>query len=452
MSRKILIVDDEKRIRLIVSRLLESRGYIVVQAEDGNMALEQLAEKPDLIILDYKMPGLDGMATLKQIKEKGYSGKVIFLTAFGSIPNAVAAMQEGAYDYITKPFANDEFLITIERALKTKELEQELDQARKLLEEKYSVQGIITGNKKMMNLLDMLQRVATGDTHIVISGESGTGKELFAKAVHQQSPRKNKPFVALNCSALPDTLIESELFGYKKGAFSGAERNKPGLVQEADTGTLFLDEIGEMGPEAQAKVLRFAQSGEFIALGDNKPSKVNVRIIAATNRDLSQQVEEGSFRADLFYRLNVVEMKLPPLKERSEDIPLLIKHFINKHGSKHGRENYSFSPRAHQCLMSHAWPGNIRELENVVKGALVLAVDNPMGLDSLPEKLRCPGLDMVSDKGASVQEKIAQQQEMIEKAAIIKALENNKQNRTHAAEELGISRNTLIRKIKKYGI
>lgn len=453
MSKTILVVDDESRIRLIVGRLLESRGYHVLKAEDGKQALEFIPQQPDLVILDYKMPGMDGMETLRRIKELDFSGKIIFLTAFGSIPNAVAAMQEGAYDYITKPFVNEEFLITVERALKVNDLEEELVQARKQLKEKYSIQGIITGNRQMMNLIDMLERVSAGDTNVVISGESGTGKELFAKAIHQQSNRSHKPFVALNCSALPDSLLESELFGYKKGAFSGADRNKPGLVQQAHNGTLFLDEIGEMGAEAQAKVLRFTQSGEFIILGDNKPSHVDVRIIAATNRDLGAEVDAGNFRADLFYRLNVVEMQIPPLRERAEDVPLLVKHFIKKHGEKQKRGGFTFSAAAFDCLLAHSWPGNVRELENIVKGALVLALENPMDINSLPEKFRkSSNTNTGFAQTSSVQEQILLKQEEIEKEAILKALDNNNQNRTHAAEELGISRNTLIRKIKKYGI
>jgi DNA-binding NtrC family response regulator len=454
MKEKILVVDDERRIRLILRRLLQKRGYEVDAAESGERALELSADSPpDLVLLDLKMPGIGGLETLKALQNRCFPGKVVILTAFGTISSAVEAMRLGAYDYITKPFVNEELMMAVERALDHQRAKRELAEARRRLEESFSIGGIITGNAEMKNLLDVVNRIAPTDTPALIQGESGTGKELFAQAIHQHSPRKNRRFVAINCSALPNTLIESELFGYKKGAFSGAEGSKPGLVEKADGGTLFLDEVAEMGPDAQAKLLRFAQSGEFIPLGGTEMGRVNVRLIAASNRDLEGEVRKGRFRDDLFYRLNVVMLKIPPLRERPEDIPLLIDHFLNKFAPDLGKADYRFAPEALDLLQLYKWPGNVRELENAVRSALVMAIESPVGQESLPATVRVPlPVQFEQDEESTLREVVTSHQEALERKAIVKALSDYDGNRTRTAARLGISRNTLLRKIKRYGI
>lgn len=456
MKPRILIVDDERKIRLVLKRLLEGRGYEVTQAESGVQALESAgAHPPDLVLLDLRMPGMDGLETLKQLFSGGFKAKVIMMTAFGSITSAVEAMRSGAYDYITKPFSNDELLLGIERALEHERLQRDLSVARRQLEDKYSVKGIVAASREMLDLLGMVKRIAPTDTPALILGESGTGKELIAKAIHQESHRSEQPFLAINCSAVPAGLVESELFGYQRGAFTGADRPKKGLVSQADGGTLFLDEIADLNPEAQAKLLRFAQSGEFIPLGGTKAQKVDVRLIAATNRDLEKAVAEQEFRADLFYRLNVVMLRIPPLRERREDIPLLVEHFLRLFGPQYGKEGYSFSPQAFIALQKYSWPGNIRELENAVKSALVMADHPTMGEELLPPTVRRaePSLEEIDfAEEISLPAFISEQQEIIEFKAIRRALKETSGNRTHAAKQLGISRNTLLRKMKRYGL
>lgn len=454
MRSIILVVDDEKKIRLVLKRLLQKKGFEVTEAPDGKAALESAADDPpDLVLLDLKMPKKDGMQTLKDLQEKGFAGKVIMMTAFGTIASAVEAMREGAYDYITKPFSNDEIMLSIERALEHGRLQRDLTYARQQLQDKYSVSGIVAAGRKMLDLLAVVKRIAVTDTPALIVGESGTGKELIAKAIHQESSRRNKQFFAINCSAVPATLIESELFGYRKGAFTGAERSKPGIVAEADGGTLFLDEVAELSPEAQAKLLRFTQSGEFISLGDTKSKKVDVRLLAATNKDLEEEINEGRFRDDLFYRLNVVMLKIPPLRERAEDIPLLVDHFLRLHGSEYGKEGFLFDKDAIQVLITHAWPGNVRELENAIKSALVMAESSPMSADLLPVTTKKPSIKKIKlGSEQTLPDALLEQQESLERNAIQDALKQTGGNRTRAAEILGISRNTLLRKIRQYGI
>ena len=451
---KILVVDDEEKIRFVLSCLLGDHGYEVETASDGKAAFEA-AEKfvPDLILLDLEMPVMGGSEALKELKQLGFADKVIILTAFGTIPSAVEAMRLGAYDYLTKPFVNEELLLVIERALERSRMERELTDARSRLEEQFSVGGIVTVNSEMRRLLETVVRIAPTDTPVLITGESGTGKELFAQAIHQHSARKNKAFLSLNCGALPETLIESELFGFRRGAFTGANMAKPGLVEQADGGTLLLDEIGEMGPEAQVKLLRFAQSGEFIRLGGTEAGRVDVRLIAASNQDLENAISEGRFRADLFYRLNVVSISIPPLRKRRDDIPPLVEHFLKKHGPSLGKEDYRFTPEALEVIQVHDWPGNVRELENAVHSALAMAVDTPIGADLLPLTVSRGALEGVhADGGVKMREMVSAQQETVEKRAIIDALESCGGNRSKAAKALGVGRNTLLRKMKRYGI
>ena len=451
---KILVVDDEEKIRFVLSCLLGDQGYEVATASDGGEALEAAEEiAPDLILLDLEMPVMDGSEALKELKRLGLADKVIILTAYGTIPSAVEAMRLGACDYLTKPFVNEELLLVIERALKQHKMERELTDARSRLEEQFSVGGIVTVNSEMRRLLETVVRIAPTDTPVLITGESGTGKELFAQAIHQHSRRKSKAFLTLNCGALPETLIESELFGFRRGAFTGANAAKPGLVEQADGGTLFLDEIGEMGPEAQVKLLRFAQSGEFIRLGGTEAGKVGVRLIAASNQDLESAISEGRFRADLFYRLNVVSISIPPLRERRDDIAPLVEHFLKKYGPSLGKDDYRLAPEALEAIQVHDWPGNVRELENAVHSALAMADGSPVGPELLPVTVsRSAAMGAHVDEGASMRDMVSAQQEAVEKKAIIDALESCGGNRSRAAKALGVGRNTLLRKMKRYGI
>ena len=451
MSNKILIIDDEAKIRLILSSLLEDEGYQVTEAVNGHKGLEQVAEfSPDLIILDMKMPEMSGEDVLRELHSSGFSGRIIILTAFGSIPSAVKAIHAGAYDYITKPFDTDDLLLKVRRALEQINLEKELANAKSIIEENYSAAGIVTNNSEMKRLLELIKRAAPSDVPILIQGSSGTGKELFAKAIHQHSTRKNQSFVAVNCGAIPDNLIESELFGYKKGAFSGANTNKKGLFEEADGGTLFLDEIGEMNLEAQVKLLRVTQSGEYMPVGTTQAKQCNVRIIAATNKPLEESIKSGSFREDLYYRINVVNILVPNLADRLDDIPLLVKHFLNKLDSS----VQHCSPEVMRLLQCYSWPGNVRELQNVITGAVTLSSETHLKIEDLPERISKFAKPAAIEKAAtgSLHEVVSEQKEATEKAIILEALEACNHNQTRASRQLGIGRRTLIRKLQKYGI
>jgi DNA-binding NtrC family response regulator len=453
MQGKILIVDDERKMRRVLSSVLESEGYKVEVAADGKGALAQLAEfDPDLILLDLKMPGMDGMQTLGELQKAGFRGNVVILTAYGTIPSAVQAVHSGAYDFLTKTSDTEEILLTIKRALEQVRLERRLAEAETKLSERFSIKGIITRSSQMERLLELVAKVAPTDVSVLISGESGTGKELFARAIHQHSGRKDGPFVALNCGAIPETLIESELFGHGRGAFTGAVQSKAGLVKQADGGTLFLDEIGEMGLEAQVKLLRFAQSGEYIPVGEVAPRSVDVRLIAASNADLEQAIEQGRFRSDLYYRLNVVSIGIPPLRERPEDIPPLIEHFLFKLGMPMGLAGYKFTPEALTALQLYNWPGNVRELENAVNSALVMAEQSPVGVEYLPARLRGEAVTALQAGSGSLPDRITQSRESVERTAIVEALSQTGYSMTKAAKKLGISRTTLFRRMRQYMI
>ena len=453
MNDRILVIDDELKIRMILKRMLESDGYQVRGAGGGQEGLAIVESfEPALILLDLKMPGMDGLEVLQNLGGAGYSGKVIILTAFGSISSAVQAMRAGAYDYITKPFDPEELLIVVERTLRQEKTERELRAAKQRLEEKYSVCGIVTANAEMEKLLETVLKIAPSDVSVMIHGASGTGKELFANAIHQHSFRSDGAFLALNCSAIPETLIESELFGYKAGAFTGASKNKLGLVAQADGGTMFLDEISELSPEVQAKLLRFLESGEFIPLGGSGKQEVDVRIISASNRNLSAEVASGRFREDLFYRLNVVTLSIPPLCDRADDIPLLIDHFLKKHSKEFGKTDFTFSPEALEVLQLYSWPGNVRELENAVKSALVLATESQIGVRDLPITLSnlYLGRELTETSCESLYKIASLHKETAEKSALLRALRQCDWNRTKTAKLLGIGRRTLFRKIKRY--
>jgi DNA-binding NtrC family response regulator len=458
LKARVLIVDDERRIRLVLDKLLKNRGYEVSLADGGESALAMIAdEPPDLVLLDLKMSGLSGMETLQRLRESGYGGKVVIMTAYGTIESAVEAMREGAYDYITKPFSNDDLLHSIERALDHERLKRELEMARRQLEGKFSIKGVIAASPAMIALLETVRRIAPTGAPALIVGESGAGKEVVAKAIHQESGLGYSPFVAINCGALPPALMESELFGYKRGAFTGADRSKTGLVAEADGGTLFLDEIAELSAEAQTKLLRFAETGEYIPLGDTRTHRVGVRLLAATNRDLEADVADGRFRADLFYRLNVVMLRVPPLRERPEEIPLFIEHFLKHHGSAIGRKSYRFDREALALLLAYRWPGNVRELENAVRSALLTAGSSPMRPGDLPPNVRRAHAYSGAGVNAqaadcNLQQLLERQQHDLEIEAIKSALKATDGNRSRAARMLSISRNTLLRKIRQYNL
>ena len=454
MKPRILIVDDESKICRLLKGLLEKKGYLVGVAGSGKAALESAAEDaPDLVLLDLKMPGMDGLEVLSRLRDTGFEGKVIIMTAFGTIESAVRAMREGAYDYVTKPFAKDELFALIERALEHRRLELELTHARNQLRDTYSLSGIIASSRAMLNLIEAVRRTAPTSAPAIISGESGTGKELIAKAIHQESARRERPFIAINCGAVPGNLIESELFGYVKGAFSGADKTKPGLVAAADGGTLFLDEVTELSAEAQSKLLRFAQSGEFIPVGGLEAQSVDVRLLAATNRDLEAAIEAGDFRGDLYYRLNVVRLSVPPLRERREEIPLFVEHFIAKHGPELGKADFRFDSEALELMSDHDWPGNVRELENAVRSALIMAEQSPMAVRTLPHGVRnAPTAAPKPDLDVPLQDGLRQLQQDYERRSILMALDQTGGNKARAAALLGISRNTLFKKLKEYKI
>jgi len=449
----ILIVDDEKNYLVILEALLAPEGYEVITEADPINALRLLKETDfDLVITDMKMPKMDGIELLNEVKKIDPELQVIIMTAYGTIEMAVEAMKKRAYDYITKPFRNEELKVTVKKALELYTLKKENRRLSEALTDRYRYGNIIGKSKEIIRIYDMIEKVSRSKASIMITGPSGTGKELIAKAIHFNSPRKNMPFVSINCGALTETLLESELFGHEKGAFTGAVTMKKGRFELADGGTLFLDEVGEMSPSLQVKLLRVLQEMEFERVGGTRTLQVDVRIVAASNQKLKQDVEKGVFREDLFYRLNVVQIEVPPLKERIEDIPLLVAHFIEKYrpSNRHGIE---LAPDVWKALYSHSWPGNIRELENVIESALVMSSDATITLDDLPaylvkkeeEKIE---LDRIVSQNLNLNEAL----ERIEEQLILRALKASDNVQSRAAEMLGISRHVMHYKIKKYGL
>ncbi|KUG22447.1 response regulator of zinc sigma-54-dependent two-component system [hydrocarbon metagenome] len=444
----ILVVDDGQSQREMLRDFLRSEGHTVMEAEEGEKALKTvLGGHFDLILLDYKMPGMDGLQVLKEIKQINPEIDVIIITAYGTIETAVEALKAGAIDYITKPVELDELIILVNRLAERRQLIQE----NKLLKEDLSKRGvtadkIIYKSQRMAELINLAGRVAASKASVLIQGESGTGKELLARLIHQLSPRAHKSIVVVNCGTLHENLLESELFGHEKGAFTGASSRRIGRFEEADGGTLFLDEIGELSPTIQVKLLRFLQEREFQRLGSNVNLQVDVRIISATNRDLETQVKEGTFREDLFYRLKVVTMSLPPLRERKEDLSILIDHFIDKFAAENGKNIQGLTAQARDILLKYDYPGNIRELVNIIERAVVIARNQYITTDDLPFKSVLPADD--SDKKASGV--LRDSVDDLEKRLIIEAMEKTQDNQTKAAEILGISERMLRYKLKKY--
>ena len=447
----ILVVDDDESLRRVTQLQLEEAGYRVLTAAKGSEALEQIEkDSPALVITDLKMPGLSGLDLLKKIRDSYPQTTVLMITAFGTVQTAVEAMKAGAYDYITKPIDYEELVLVVNRAMERQQLVEEIRSLRLSLDQKYGFESIIGRSKALLSVLEMAYRVAQRDSTVLIRGETGTGKELLAKAIHRNSRRKDRPFVTINCGTIPKDLLESELFGHVKGSFTGAFTPKRGKVEMADGGTLFLDEVGELPLELQVKLLRLIQNGEVEKVGAINPEQVDVRIVAATHRNLQNLIEDGVFREDLYYRLAVIPLELPPLREREEDIPELVQHLFLKAKQKHDLPNLRLPPPLVSRFCNYRWPGNVRELENVIERLVVLSAGDEIMLPDLPEFLRderqgAEGLHLeLPAQGISL--------EAVEKELIERALKKFDGNQTKAAAYLDISRRTLIYRIEKYGI
>ncbi|MEQ8190402.1 MAG: sigma-54 dependent transcriptional regulator [Candidatus Eremiobacterota bacterium] len=394
----ILVVEDEKPLRIALCNVLQDEGFCVLEAEDGKIALELMRDnRPNLIITDLKMPKVDGMKLLKRIKEIDQGLPVIVITAYGTSSTAIDAMKHGAYDYITKPFDLDEVLLTVKRALSHEALAMEVKALKDELSEKYRIDNIIGNSSQMQEIYKTIGRIAESKATVLIQGESGTGKELVANAVHYNSLRKNGPFIKMNCAALPETLLESELFGHEKGSFTGAVTARRGKFEAAHGGTIFLDEIGEMSPVLQSKLLRILQDQTFDRIGGNQSMTVDVRVIAATNKNLEEEVKKGNFREDLYYRLNVVFIQIPPLRNRKEDIIPLIEYFLRKYSSEVKSETIGISKAVVDILLNYDWPGNVRELENVIERSVVFSGGKTIVPEHLPVTLRATGQQRVEN-------------------------------------------------------
>ncbi|UCD59008.1 MAG: sigma-54-dependent Fis family transcriptional regulator [Candidatus Hydrogenedentota bacterium] len=442
----ILVVDDEKNTREALSKILHEDGYDVLAAADGYQAMDIVGrELPDLILADLKMPGMDGIELLSRTRLKGFDVPFVMMTAYGTVETAVEAMRKGAADYLTKPVNIEELEIQIRRILDHRRLLLETKELREQLRDKYKFKNIIGSSPQMQSIFKTVAQVAPSRATVLITGESGTGKELIASAIHQNGPRADKPYVKVSCSALSENLLESELFGHEKGAFTGALSTRQGRFEIAEGGTLFLDEIGEISPSTQVKLLGFLQDRKFERVGGNKTFEVDVRLIAATNKDLEKCIAEGTFRQDLFYRLNVITIKVPPLREKSSDVPLLVEHFAEKYAKENQKQIEGVSPDALAALIAYDWPGNVRELENVVERAVVMCNERTIGRHYFPvvtgtEEREAQGIPPIP--GSSLEE--------IEKYAIKKTLEAVGGNRTRAAEILRVSLRKIQYKLKEF--
>ncbi len=447
----ILIVDDDKNIcKMIEASLRKERKYDIQTALSGEACLRIVREElPDLVLLDIQMPGIDGIETLKRIKQEDTRIPVIMMTAHGTIERAVSSMKLGAYDFLTKPFARDRLLITVQNALINSSLKKEVDELRSELKHKYAFENIIGQSGAMQDVFRAVEKVVNSNVTVLIQGESGTGKELIARAIHMHSAtRADKPFVAVNCSALPESILESELFGHEKGSFTGASARRIGKFEQANGGTIFLDEIALMTPATQSKVLRVLQEREFERVGGNDLIKVDVRVISATNKDLEEAMKKGDFREDLYYRISVFPIKLPPLRERKEDIPLLAAHFLKKFNQQEGKEIEGITADALDLLMSYNWPGNVRELENAIERAVVLSNGPEITAKDLPAAVRSLGEKRIYETDNTLASWI----EKLEEEALRQALLECEGNISRTAKKLGIGRATIYRKAKKYGL
>jgi two-component system NtrC family response regulator len=444
------VVDDDTSLRRVMKMQLEEAGYEVSIASDGNQAYSMLKDlQPTLIVTDLRMP-TSGLELLGRIAQEEIQTTVIVITAFGTVETAVEAMKMGAYDYVTKPLDFDALVLVVHRAMERQNLLEEVRTLRCALDQRYGFESIVGRSKKLLRVLDQAARVSQHDTTVLVQGETGTGKELIAHAIHQNSRRRTKEFVPINCGAIPKDLVESELFGYARGAFTGALSNKRGRIEAADGGTLFLDEVGELPLDAQVKLLRVLQEGELPKVGASSPIRVDIRVVAATHRNLSAMIEDGTFREDLYYRLAVVPLQIPALRERREDIPELIDALFKRAKDRHHLPNARLSPGVLQRLMSYRWPGNVRQLENVLERLLVLSSSDLISEEDLPEELQRASTNSGSlwpelpEEGVSL--------EGIERELITRALERFRGNQTQAARYLDISRRTLIYRMEKHGL
>jgi DNA-binding NtrC family response regulator len=457
---KILVVDDEMIVCESCQRILEEEGYEVEIALSGKEAFEKMKAHPfDIVITDLKMPGIGGMEILKTFRKEYPDSIIIMITGFSTVETAVEAMKLGAFDYIPKPFTPDEVSIVVKKAIEKKSLMLENIYLRQELQEKYGFHNIVGKSKKMQEIYRIIAKVAMTDSTVLITGQSGTGKELIARAIHFNSPRREKQFVPVDCAVLSENLLESELFGHVRGSFTGAVTTKPGLFEVADGGTVFLDEVGNISLSIQAKLLRVLQEREFTPVGGTKPKKVDIRLIAATNKDLEKMIKEEVFREDLYYRLNIVPLCLPALKERQEDIPLLAVHFLKKYAEEMGKAIKGFTPEAMERLMRYPWPGNVRELENVVERTVVMIDDEMVRV----EHLFLPGqqekeilenqIPMTSGELKEIKKQVREKAvEEIERAFILSALERHQWNVTRAAEEVGMLRPNFQALMRKYNL
>lgn len=444
-GERVLIVDDEDLMRELVAKILSGERYRLYQASSAEQALKLLQEQPiDLILTDLKLKGMDGLSLLSEARAIDPDIIVIVMTAYASVETAVEAMRKGAYDYITKPFINEEIRVMLRRALDQRHLSRENLHLKRELRERYRFENIVGSSEAMQKVYRLIEKVASISSNVLIFGETGTGKELVARAIHYNSDRAERPFVAVNCGALTESLLESELFGHVKGAFTGATANKEGFFRKADRGTLFLDELNEVSPGLQVKLLRAIQEREVIPVGGREPLKFDVRLIAATNKNLEDAVKNRTFREDLFYRINVITVHLPPLRERKEDLPLLVQHFLAKHGQRLGKPSVKMTRQAMQALINYSWPGNVRELENMIERTVALCEGDTIDTADLPEKL--------------TQVKIAirdlEEHELtldaLEEQHIKKVLQKVEGDKVRAAHILGINLSTLYRKLARY--
>lgn len=443
---KLLIIDDELQIRRLLSRMLELEGYEVYQAADCRTGLRQLEiSSPEVVVCDVRLPDGNGVDMTAKIKKLSPLSEIILLTAHGNISDGVQAIKNGAFDYITKGDDNNKIIPLISRAMEKAEMNKRLEQLEKQVRQKYSFDSILGHSKAIKDAISLAEKVSATDVPVLLTGETGTGKEVFSQSIHQNSTRKNRAFVAVNCSAFSKELLESEMFGYKAGSFTGATRDKKGLFEEADKGTIFLDEIGEMAFDLQAKLLRILETGEYIKIGETKPTKVDVRIIAATNRNLSQEIESNHFREDLFYRLSVFQISLPALRERTEDIEVIAKSFIGTFSAKLNRKVPDVSKEYLEALRKHRWKGNVRELRNVIERSLIIGDEGVLTFHDLP-------IDIQNDTCEDFCQELNFDLAMMERRHIRKVLEYTHGNKTETAKLLKIGLTTLYRKIEEYDI
>jgi len=447
---RILIVEDDREMRQLLADLLGEEGYDVVVAPDGPSAMERLhKESFDLTITDLMMPKMRGTDLVIKIKKIDPDAPVLLITAFGTIESAVEAMRAGAFHYVTKPFRAEEILLHVSRALEQRSLRKELQHLRTEIRGRYRFENIVGKSERMQEIFETVAHISDLVANVLIVGESGTGKELIARAIHQHSARVDNPFVPLNCAAIPETLLESELFGYMRGAFTDAKKDRRGLFQEANGGILFLDEISEIPLNLQAKLLRVIEDKEVRPLGANQGEKVDTRVISACNRDIENLVQEKRFRQDLYYRLNVIRIDLPPLRERAEDIPILVEHFMRKFAQQTKREVRGIDPDALAALMNHRWPGNVRELEHTIERAVLLGKETTLSTRDLPPQLR-----VRQDSALPLAEAISKGYTLrdLEREYIARVIENTSGNKTAAAKILGLDRTTLYRKLEEYKV